>query len=212
MTIYDKIHTYLAHRKNPVIFELGVHWGEDTRRIMNYCNDEPKAYYGFEPDPRNIGTIDTYKYNLPCEFTLIQGAISDKDGESDFHLSDGTHLASGNQMTGANSLREPAVVLTRHPWISFDKKIKVKTYRLDTFCKDNNVDKIDFIWADLQGCEYDMLIGAGEMLNKIGMIFMEYSPLELYKGQKDLKAMLSLFDDSWEVCEITDTDVLVKRR
>ena len=202
MTIYDKIHTYLAHRKSPVIFEMGMHWGEDTRRIMSYCRDEPQEYYGFEPDPRNISSIDTYKYNLPYEFTLIQGAISDKDGESDFHLSDGTHLASGNQMTGANSLREPAVVLTKHPWISFDKKIKVKTYRLDTFCKDNNVDKIDFIWADLQGCEYDMLIGAGDMLNKIGMIFMEYSPLELYKGQKDLKAMLSLFDDSWEVSEI----------
>ena len=212
MTIYDKIHNYLAHRKRPIIFELGMHWGEDTRRIMSYCNDEPKEYYGFEPDPRNISAIDISKYNFPYEFTLIQGAISDKDGESDFHLSDGTHLASGNQMTGANSLREPEVVLTRHPWISFDKKIKVKTYRMDTFCKNNNVDKIDFIWADLQGCEYDMLIGAGDMLNKIGMIFMEYSPLELYKGQKDLKAILSLFDDSWEVSEITDTDVLVKRR
>jgi hypothetical protein len=114
-------------------------------------------------------------------------------------------------MTGANSLREPAVHLTRHPWITFDKKINVKTHRLDTFCQDHNVDKIDFIWADLQGCEYDMLVGAGDMLNNIGMIFMEYSAFELYKGQKDLKAMLSLFDDKWQVLEITPTDVLIKQ-
>lgn len=211
MNIYEKMHTFLAHLSNPVIFEMGVHWGEDTRRIMNYCTNEPRLYYGFEPDPRNIGTIHKHKYNLPYELLLVEGAISDQDGRSTFHLSDGENATNGNQMTGANSLRAPAEVLTRHSWISFEKEIEVATYRLDTFCQDHNIQKIDFIWADIQGSEYDMLKGAGDMLNNIGMLFLEYSPLELYKGQKDLKAILSLFDDRWEVVEITPTDVLIKQ-
>ena len=211
MSIYLQMQDYLSKISDPVVFELGVHWAEDTARIMSYCKDEPR-YFGFEPDSRNVAIIDKRKYNLPYPFTLIDGAISDTDGEQTLYLSDGTHPVNHNQMTGANSIREPFVVVDRFKWIDFSKTAKTKTYRLDTFCEKHKVKKIDFIWSDIQGSEYDMIMGAGEMINNISMMFLEYSNLELYKGQKNLKEILNLLGDKWHIVAQTPTDILVKQK
>ena len=210
MSIYHKIRDYLFNRKDLVIFEMGVHWAEDTKRMMNYCGKTPNLFYGFEPDPRNIDIINTKIPMLPYTLNLVHGAISDVDGVSNFYLSDG--INNGNRMTGANSLREPKEVLQRHEWISFDEVIKVKTYRLDNFCNDHDIEKIDFIWADIQGSEYEMIVGAGDMLNNINMMLLEYSNHEIYKGQKNLDSILSLLDDNWEVIMQTPTDILIQQK
>lgn len=196
---------------NPTIFELGVHWGEDTRRIMNLCKSKPN-YHGFEPDPRNIKRIKENK--LPYELKLNECAVSDKDGVIDFYLSGGNHPVNGNLMTGANSIRMPKDVLNKHSWISFDDVIKVKTTYLDKYCKENSIDKIDFMWCDIQGAEYDMIKGAKDILTKTKYAFLEYSDSELYLGQKKIKDYMDLLSDcgDWEVVHVFDIDILLQNK
>jgi len=196
---------YLNKIQNPVIFEMGVHWGEDTTRLMGYCRTKP-TYIGFEPDPRNITRIMSQAYTWPMK--LVDGAIAHFDGHGDLFLSDGWHHKSGNRMTGANSLRAPNLV-KEIEWISWDRTIRVKIRRLDTYCKRNNIDHIDFLWADIQGCEYDLLKGAGKMLDNISMMRLEYSDQELYEGQKGLPEILGLLGEKWEVIAKEETDVLI---
>lgn len=202
------IRDYLNKIQNPVIFEMGAHWGEDTSRLMGYCWTKP-TYIAFEPDPRNIARIRNQAHTWPLK--LVEGAISDKDGRADLFLSDGEHRISGNEMTGANSLRAPKQVKDLFAWITWGRTINVRIRRLDTYCKRNDINHIDFLWADIQGCEYDMLRGAGTMLDNISMMRLEYSDRELYEGQKGLSDILKLLGEKWEVVAKEKTDVLVKK-
>ena len=212
MSIYNHIMSFLQTIENPIVFELGVHWAEDTTRIINWCKTKPE-YHGFEPDSRNIAKSKQTIATNGITMTLNHAAISDKVGTTKLYLSDGIHTKSGNQMTGANSIRKPKIVVGKHRWIDFTKEEQnVKTVTIDAYCKEKNIKKIDFIWSDIQGCEYDMIVGAKEMLPNIKMMLLEYSNEELYEGQKNLDAIIKLLGDDWQVIEKTPMDVLVKNK
>ena len=198
---------------NPIIVELGVHWSEDTHRLMNLCSTPPR-YYGFEPDPRNISTIKERQAQLPYKLNLVEGAVGEHDVVLDFHLSDGRHPNNGNQMTGANSIRPPKEVLKRHAWIDFGKKIKVRCYSLDRYCLLNKIDYIDFMWCDIQGAEYDMILGAREIMAKTKYALLEFSDVELYEGQKTLDEYMELLrkDADWEIVHTYSIDVLLQNK
>lgn len=207
----DYIREILSDIVNPTIFELGVHWAEDSVRLMNLCNSAPN-YHGFEPDPRNINVIK--RKPLPYKLNLIQGAVGNKNEVIDFYLSDGKHPVNGNQMTGANSIRPPKDVLTRHAWIKFNKQIKVQCYTLDDYCKNNKIDHIDFIWCDIQGAEYDMIEGAKDILSRTKYAYLEYSDVELYEGQKKIEDYLKLLNETgdWELVHKFQIDVLFQNK
>lgn len=212
-TSWNYIQQILNENKNPTIFELGVHWAEDTRRIMNNCNGIPD-YHGFEPDPRNIKIIKSQ--NLPLGFKLNEGAVGRKDEVLELHLSEGNHPNpnNNNPMTGANSIRPPKEVTKRHNWIKFNKKIKVKCFSIDTYCKKNNIDHIDFIWCDIQGAEYDMILGAKDILSRTKYATLEYSDIELYEGQKKIEDYMKLLRETgdWEIVHKFNIDILIQNK
>lgn len=196
------IKTALAGAPSPVIVEAGVHHAESTAGIMSACRVVPR-YFGFEPDPRNIAEIKSAMAELPFPLTLIESALGDTDGELAFHQSSGICPQNGKEMTGAGSICKPHNVRQQHPWITFDKQVAVKCVTLDSFCRDNKVGAIDFIWADLQGAEYRMLQGAARMLRTTRAVLLEYSEHELYAGQRSLDDCLVLLRQSgdWELVQ-----------
>ena len=215
MNMYNYIENYIQSKTSPILFELGGHWGEDTERLMNFSRNKKSKIVSVEPDQRNIKVIKSKKElnNYPnCDFKLIEGAISNKVGKTKLYLSDGVHKASGNIMTGANSIRKPKEVLQIHKWIGFTKTVEVKTFTIDYLCKENNVERIDFIWSDIQGCEYDMIKGAKKTINNIGLMLLEYSDVELYEGQKTLDEIFNLLGNNWELVFKTNCDVLVRNK
>src|SRR5690606_28520719 len=58
-----------------------------------------------------------------------------------------------------------------------------KIINIDSFCKLKNIDFIDILHSDIQGYEYDMLLGATEMLSskKIGCVFISTHSNELHE-------------------------------
>lgn len=215
LSVYTYIKKYIDKVENPIIFELGCHWGEDTERLLSYSNNKKSKLVCVEPDTRNIQVIKSKnlkRLNPNCDIELVEGAISNKLGTTELYLSDGIHTRSGNIMTGANSIRKPKEVLTKHKWITFNKSIQVETYTIDYLCGKHHIDNIDFIWSDIQGCEYDMIQGAKKMIDNIGLMLLEYSDLELYEGQKKLKDILDLLGSNWELLIKTDCDILVKNK
>jgi FkbM family methyltransferase len=145
---------------------------------------------------------------------LVKGAVGEHDVVLDFHLSDGNHPTNGNQMTGANSIRKPKEVLKRHAWIDFSKKIKVQCYSLDKYCILNKIDHIDFMWCDIQGAEYDMILGAREIMAKTKYALLEFSDVELYQGQRSLDDYMELLrkDADWEIVNTYSIDVLIQNK
>jgi FkbM family methyltransferase len=141
-------------------------------------------------------------------------ALSDHDGEIEFFQSDRSGSNQGDSSQGwdySGSLRPPKEHLAIYPWIAFDRKISVTTATLDSWCNDHGVQAVDFIWMDVQGAEIDVFRGATKTLPKTRFIYTEYSNRELYRGQHNLKQIMSYLTD-FEIVIRYPGDVLLANK
>jgi hypothetical protein len=89
--------------------------------------------------------------------------------------------------------------------------MKVQTMRLDTFCAEQKIRRIDFIWADVQGAEADLIAGATESLKFTRLLYTEYNENEMYEGQMGLRKLVGLLPDFDVLVRFPD-DVLLRNR
>jgi FkbM family methyltransferase len=181
-------------RRDPVILEIGCNDGSDTVALMNAM---PKArIYCFEPDTRAIAR---FKKRLGVDLnrvTLVESAVSDRNGQIDFYASNGS-AELGEDWDLSGSIRRPKNHLIANTQVKFDRVVTINTCRLDDWCTRNGIDHVDFIWMDVQGAEADVIAGAANILNRTRFLYTEYSNDELYEGQiplKELLARLPLFN------------------
>jgi FkbM family methyltransferase len=207
--VFTYIKKMLSDVSDPTFIEIGARKGEDTERLLSVLIGEPD-YHLFEPDPYNFNDI-MLNDNL-SHITKNMAAVSDINGKAEFYTSGGRHPNNGGMMTGAGSLRKPKDVLDRHSWIVFKKGDSVNTLRIDDYCESQGIEMIDFIWADMQGAEYDMLVGAEKMIPKTRFMLLEYSEYELYEGQKKLEDYMELLNknSSWELVHKFSIDALIQ--
>lgn len=197
----------LLSKDDAVIFEIGSADGQDTLKFLNLFKNPNFKIYGFEPEPKNIKLIKE-KIN-DSRFYLFKGVISDTNGEISFNRS-----STGNpeDLSLSGSIMQPKNHLKEWDWIHFDEKITVPSITLDTFCKDKNIDVIDFVWCDVQGAEEKVILGGKETFaNKVRYLYTEYSNNELYAGQPTLAKILELLPD-FEIVKDFKTDVLLKNK
>jgi hypothetical protein len=80
---------------------------------------------------------------------------------------------------------------------------------LDSWVRDESLDAIDLIWADVQGAEVDLIAGGKEALKHTRYFYTEYSNTELYEGQINLRQLMALLPD-FHVLRRYEKDVLLK--
>ena len=165
-------------------------------------------YIVFEPDPRNVEEIK--KRSIYKHITLEPFAISDVNGTTDFYLSSGNVDPNQPDWTGSSSILKPKRHLDEHRWCKFDQKTTVPTITLDSYCKKEKIDYIDFIWADVQGAEAKMVDGGQNILKATKYLYCEYSNAELYDGQKQLNEWIEKLPGSWKVVEQYPHDILLE--
>jgi hypothetical protein len=98
----------------------------------------------------------------------------------------------------------------RYP-VTFGATIEVPAVALDTFCREQSLGNIDFIWADIQGAEGEMIRGGLRTLERTRYLYTEYSDEELYENQATLRDILNLLPD-FRVVELWPDDVLLENR
>ena len=186
------------HDTRPRTFiELGAHTGSDTAWMAQISG---VTLYALEPDPRNQPP------QLP-NVVLYRAAISDRDGTAQFILS---KHGWGQEWTHSSSLKRPKNHLSRYP-VTFGETIEVQALTLDTLAQSHGLQKIDFIWADIQGAEEEMIRGGSNTLAKTHYLFTEYSDDELYEGQPTLSDILKMLPD-FRVLELWPDEVLLENR
>ena len=162
----------------PVILEAGSYHGETALAMARRW---PRStIYSFEPVPELFAIVkrntEAFKNIHPSEL-----ALGDKVGTAVFHLS--TMAGKPDASLGSGSLLEPSHHLEGFPWVKFDNAITVSTTTIEAWAKDHHVEKIDFIWLDVQGAEFTVLKAAGAILKTVRVIMAEVEFVELYKGQ-----------------------------
>jgi 2-O-methyltransferase len=184
----------LLNRPDPTILDIGTNNGGHTKAFFDLF--PYGLVHSFEPDPR---AIRKFKSNLALypRAKLYEIAIADKDGSTTFYASGGQNvevnyiMPEGWDMSG--SIRKPKDHLITNPSIKFDDSFEVTTQKLDTWAKKNQIQLIDFIWADVQGAEIDLIQGGIDTLqNKTKYFYTEYSNREMYEGQVNLDGILAI--------------------
>ena len=135
---------FTQYTNKPVntIFELGCHTGLYTGEIQRHYN--PFLIHSFECNP---DTINICRANLAIlkNVHLHEYAVLDYDGETTFFpIDDADVLQKGSS----------SVYLLGKEKNIKQKEITVNCITLDTFCKNNDVKKIDLICADIEGAEH----------------------------------------------------------
>lgn len=191
------------------ILDIGCNDGTHTRLFLDLF--KKAKVYSFEPDGRAQRRFIAGCKDYP-RARLIPMAVGAETGVTDFYPSaggpPGQSWPEGWDMSG--SLRSPKLHLNAHPWCKFSKATKVLVTTLDTWAMGAALpDVVDFIWADVQGAEIDLITGGLETLEKTKYFYTEYSTKELYAGQVDLNRILELLPD-FKVVEQWPEDVLLK--
>lgn len=179
-------------RPDPTILEIGCNDGEHTLWFLEIF--ENPTVHCFEPDPRAAARFKN-RIGQRSNVSLYEIALSDRNGEVAFYQSGGlpseqltNALPEGWDLSG--SIRKPKHHLTMHPWATFERSITVRTATLDDWCAGRGIEKIDFIWMDVQGAEIDVIRGGKSTLAKTRFVYSEYSNFELYQGQATLRQLL----------------------
>jgi FkbM family methyltransferase len=169
-----------------VIFDIGACGAEDSIKYSRLFPDA--TIFSFEPLPENVQLAkkNLADYNIQ-NVHLINKALSDKNGTFDFFVSSGRPMDApdddwdyGNK---SSSLLPPDKHTEVVNFIQFNNTISVNSTTLDEFCKNNRIDRIDFIHMDVQGAELMVLKGAVASLNFIKAIWLEVSTIHLYREQ-----------------------------
>lgn len=214
--IYEFVEAELGCREYSNIVEIGAHVGRDTARLQEYRGKDGLMFV-FEPDPRNVPVLKEKIAGFGNGISLIEKAVGIQRGGSTFFLSSGKPPYEDDTFnevknhTASSSLKAPAGHLSRFPWVTFNDMAYVEVTTLDTHFE-NGPEKIDLIWADIQGAELDMILGGQKALAKTRFLYMEFNDNEMYVGQKGLDTLLVNLPGSWGGVKIFGDEILLQNR
>lgn len=166
---------------NPVVLEAGSHDGSDSSLLSAAW--PTGRIYAVEPVPHNFEAVVARALpNVICR----QFAFAEQDGTADFRVE-----LSGNG--GASSLLEAEEWFFRD-YVKVEQSIRVTTKTLDAWCREEGLERVDFMWLDLEGMELPVLRHGQEILQTVSAIFTEVNFISARKGYTmypDLDAFLT---------------------
>ena len=164
----DWIDKYLPKEKIKVVFDIGSKHGHDG---LIFKKKFPKArVIAIEADDVLYCKI-VGNPSMRC-LEVFNYAVFDKDGVVEFHYNRG-------KCNGSGSVFPPNPKVFKFDHVSSFGTQMVGSIRMDTLCEKIGIDDIDIVHMDIQGAEYNALIGLGDMRPK--MIFLEVG-YKYYKG------------------------------
>ncbi|PIY79904.1 MAG: hypothetical protein COY81_00230 [Candidatus Pacebacteria bacterium CG_4_10_14_0_8_um_filter_43_12] len=179
---YDEmafIHSYL--RRNDIMFDVGANIGA----ISLLAADKITAgkVYAFEPTPSILAQLETNinLNKLGERIHTCSKAVSNSDGLLTFMIgknSEVNHLAVKNNFDGSQAIQVPSVTV-------------------DTFLREEQIDRINLLKVDVEGAEMSVFQGAIHNLqnHSIEVIIFEVNPnIALYgHTPQELLALVSSF-------------------
>jgi FkbM family methyltransferase len=178
--IWNYIHK-LARKRQATFLEIGACDGADTRKFLLALQASGRydfTFYCFEPDPRHHEGLKL----IAGSHRFIPKAIGAQNGPVPLWQSYGE---GDEPYYGSSSIKKPKLVLTSWPDMKF-RNLECECTTLDVFCAEKGIEHVDFIWADVQGAEEDLIVGAQRTLANTDYFYTEYCDGELYEGELPL--------------------------
>lgn len=193
------------------VLDVGANIGQFSRAVLGRW--PPATVVAFEPQP---AASDALRKVLRAEagHTVYAVAVGAHDGDIDFHPHE-YHLSS-SVLTTTRSAR------LRFDWAGELPSIKVPIRRLDTILSGRRLTSPVVLKIDVQGYEYEVLVGARQVLQNIDAVVVEQSFQAFYENQahprevSDLLRQLGFYfdrvlDTRRECAVIVEADFLYRR-
>jgi len=209
LPIKKELQTLFSKEEPSIIFDIGACEGEDSIRYSFLF--KRATVYSFEPLPNNyLKCLNNFAKFPDNEIKAFQLALSNNDGFANFYVSsgrpEGTEDFDWDFGNKSSSLYPPDPSYNENKWLNFKESIEVKTETILSFCKNQSIDKIDFIHMDVQGAELDVLKGAGNKLKLIKAIWLEVENVSMYEGQP-LRTDIEEFMKQSKFRKVIDTSI-----
>lgn len=159
------------------ILEAGACGGEDTLQWASL--DRVGHVYAFEPVSGSYNEL-LNKTAGNIKVTQYHKALSDCNGTTDIYISSNERNAKA--LSSSSSLLKPTGHLDAHSHIHFNTKEKVELITLDTWVASDSIERIDVMWLDMQGFEFNALLGGQKLLEGVQAVFTEVSLKQMYEG------------------------------
>lgn len=162
------------------IFDLG---SGDCAQACELADAFPNAQvYAFECNPRLIERCRRKAATHP-RVTLVERAVWHESGTVSFHPNNPEKTTSchpeGNQYASSMYLANGT-----YPYETYvQDTVEVEAVRLDTWMLAVGVERVDIIWADLQGAALPALVGMGRHVWDIRAIHIELERIPIWAGQ-----------------------------
>lgn len=118
---------------------------------------------------------------------LLEVALSDYNG---------TAILNETEHPGCSSIRLPNKIFLEQfncaSWFKVVNSHEIPVARYDTLFADGKVPVPDYLKIDVQGLEYEVLRGFGDLLDQILVVELEASFYEVYIGQKLFHELIDL--------------------
>jgi 2-O-methyltransferase len=158
----------------PTIVEAGAHSGLDTAHLSRMFSHG--TVHAFEPVPALFARLGRRTRGM-ANVRTYNAALSARSGRAPLHV-------SGGRSDGSSSLLRPSGHLEIHPRVTFAGSVEVGCVRLDDWASENDIEKVDLLWLDLQGLEFEVLAASSRVLPTVKAIYTEVSFREMYEGSR----------------------------
>ena len=174
---HKRIIKFIKNYKISKLIDVGSHKGEFLENFLKFKTT--KTIYAFEPQ------IDVYnflnkKFKKHKNIKKINIALDSKVGKKKIHINK-LSLTSTLSTTNNKSffLKIKKLLLQNNK--NYIKSYFVKTSSIDIFFRNINL-KDSLLKIDVEGFEYNVLLGSKKLLQKIGYIIIEKQFSNLHKG------------------------------
>lgn len=179
--------TVFARAQVDCVLDVGAHEGQ-YGRLLRACGYEGQIV-SFEPVSTNARALEDHA-RLDKHWTVMPYALGVAEGEAPIYVSRRSDLASFRPLSSyAKGLWPDGTVI--------DVVERVVRRRLDNILGDdlsNLRDRRLFLKIDTQGCEHEVIAGAGEYLSEIRGIQVEASVRPIYEGMTSYLETLSMLE------------------
>jgi len=199
----------IKNKKKIIVFDVGCYRGIFTKSILSLIGKEKNKFYLFDINKkvkeyiRNLLNLKNIYFN--------EVALSNKNGTANYNYNNFFESA-GSSISNIvkndeswNFSRKLIFKLLFLKTRSFTK-YKVSTITLDSFVKRKNIKSIDILKIDVEGSEYELLVGANNTLkkNKINIILVEIIEKKNKYAQKEEKILNLLQKRNFDLVKKTN--------
>ena len=175
-----KIIKFLKNNKNykfDIIFDIGAHHGESIELFLK--NLSLKKIISFEASPQNFKVLKMnykkFRNKFPNTEITIENLATGNDDKvfsiNQFEESSSSTMKNINQ--NSSYFKKKFFFLKKKNKNLF-QKLDIKIVKLKNYLAKNNIENIDFLKIDTEGYENETLLGLGEKIKGIKLIFFEH--------------------------------------